>query len=211
MIAIGSRILCLLIGYAFGLFQTGYFYGKWKHFDVRQHGSGNTGATNTLRTMGVKAGLVVFIGDCAKTMFAMLVAWLLFRDRYPDGVRLLEMYAGFGSVLGHNYPFYLKFKGGKGISCTSAFILAFYPPMAPACLLLFIVVVAATKYVSVGSILVVITFFIELVAFGQLGYLGIAESLLPETYVVGAAFSLLAIWRHKDNIKRLIAGEENKL
>ena len=192
------------------MFQTGYIYGKLHHVDIRQHGSGNAGATNTLRTLGWKAGLVTFLGDLGKAMLAMLIGWLLFREKYPDGVKLLEMYAGFGAVLGHNFPVYLRFKGGKGIACTAGFILAFYPPMAPLCLLLFIVVVATTKYVSLGSILVMACYFAELVAFGQLGHLDVKPQLLPETYVVGALFSLMGIWRHRENIKRLLSGTENK-
>ena len=140
----------------------------------------------------------------------MLLAWLLFRDKYSDGVKLLEMYAGFGAVLGHNFPFYMKFKGGKGIACTAGFILAFYPPMAPLCLLLFIVIVAVTRYVSLGSILVMLCFLAQLIIFGQLGHLGVNPRLLMETYLVGALFSVMGIWRHRENIKRLIAGEENK-
>lgn len=205
-----SRGICLIIGYALGLFQTGYIYGKLHHIDIRQHGSGNAGTTNTLRTLGWKAGLITFIGDLGKAILSMLLAWLLFHEKYPDAVRLLEMYAGLGAVLGHNFPFYLKFKGGKGIACTSGFILTFYPPMAPLCLVLFIGAVAITRYVSLGSILVVICFFIQLVVFGQLGFYSIDAALLPEVYVVGAIFSLLAIWRHRENIKRLLSGTENK-
>lgn len=207
---LAARIICIAIGYLLGMFQTGYIYGKLHHVDIRQHGSGNAGATNTLRTLGWKAGLVTFLGDLGKAMLAMLIGWLLFREKYPDGVKLLEMYAGFGAVLGHNFPVYLRFKGGKGIACTAGFILAFYPPMAPLCLLLFIVVVATTKYVSLGSILVMACYFAELVAFGQLGHLDVKPQLLPETYVVGALFSLMGIWRHRENIKRLLAGTENK-
>lgn len=207
---LAARIICIAIGYLLGMFQTGYIYGKLHHIDIRQHGSGNAGATNTLRTLGWKAGLVTFLGDLGKAMLAMLIGWLLFREKYPDGVKLLEMYAGFGAVLGHNFPVYLRFKGGKGIACTAGFILAFYPPMAPLCLLLFIVVVATTKYVSLGSILVMACYFAELVAFGQLGHLDVKPQLLPETYVVGALFSLMGIWRHRENIKRLLAGTENK-
>lgn len=207
---LAARIICIAIGYLLGMFQTGYIYGKLHHVDIRQHGSGNAGATNTLRTLGWKAGLVTFLGDLGKAMLAMLIGWLLFREKYPDGVKLLEMYAGFGAVLGHNFPVYLRFKGGKGIACTAGFILAFYPPMAPLCLLLFIVVVATTKYVSLGSILVMACYFAELVAFGQLGHLDVKPQLLPETYVAGALFSLMGIWRHRENIKRLLSGTENK-
>ncbi len=207
---LASRGICIVIGYILGLFQTGYLYGKLHHIDIREHGSGNAGATNTLRTLGVKAGLFTFFGDLGKTILAMLAAWLLFHTKYPDGVRLLVMYAGLGSVLGHNFPFYLKFKGGKGVACTAGFILAFYPPMAPVCLLLFIVVVVATKYVSLGSILVAACFYAQLLVYGQLGHLWVRPDLLPEVYVLGAVFSLLILWRHRENIKRLLHGTENK-
>lgn len=206
-----SRGICLAIGYILGLFQTGYIYGKAHNIDIRQQGSGNAGTTNALRTLGWKAGLVTFIGDLGKAMLAMLAAWLLFHEKYSDGVKLLEMYAGFGAVLGHNFPFYMKFKGGKGIACTSGFILAFCPLMAPICLILFIGAVVITRYVSLGSILVVVSYFIQLVLFGQMGWLGVASDLLPEVYVVGGLFTLLALWRHRANIKRLLSGTENKL
>jgi len=205
-----ARVICIFIGYVLGMFQTGYLYGKLHHVDIRQHGSGNAGATNTLRTLGWKAGLITFAGDLGKAMLAMLIGWLLFRDKYADGVKLLEMYAGFGAVLGHNFPFYMKFKGGKGIACTAGFILAFYPPMAPLCLLLFIVIVAVTRYVSLGSILVMICFWVQLLFFGQLGHFNVDPKLIPEIYIVGALFSLMGIWRHRENIKRLITGKENK-
>lgn len=206
-----NRGICIVVGYILGLFQVGYLYGKLHHIDIRKHGSGNAGATNTLRTLGWKAGLITLLGDAGKTMLAMLLAYLVFHNSYPEEVRLLEMYAGLGTVLGHNFPFYLKFKGGKGISCTAGFILAFYPPMAPVCLILFICVVAITRYVSLGSILVVISYFIQLVVFGQSGCLGVGEKLLPELYIVGAIFTVLGIWRHKENIKRLVSGTENKI
>lgn len=208
--AILSRVICLAIGYVFGLFQTGYIYGKAHNIDIREHGSGNAGTTNTLRTLGWKAGAVTFIGDLAKAMLAILIAWLIFRNRYPDYVKILEMYAGLGAVLGHNYPCYLHFKGGKGIACTSGFILAVFLPTAPICLVLFILAVAITRYVSLGSILVVISFYIQLVIFGQLGVFPVKPEYLPEVYVVGAVFSLLALWRHRANIKRLLSGTENK-
>ena len=205
-----ARVSCIFIGYVLGMFQTGYIYGKLHHVDIRQHGSGNAGATNTLRTLGWKAGLITFAGDLGKAMLAMLIGWILFRDKYADGVKLLEMYAGFGAVLGHNFPFYMKFKGGKGIACTAGFILAFYPPMAPLCLLLFIVTVAVTRYVSLGSILVMICFWVQLVLYGQLGHLNVNSNLILEIYIVGALFSVMGIWRHRENIKRLLAGKENK-
>lgn len=205
-----SRIICIVIGYILGLFQTGYIYGKLHNVDIRQYGSGNAGTTNTLRTLGWKAGLITLLGDAGKAMLAMLIAWLVFRGKYPDGVRLLEMYAGFGAVLGHNFPFYMKFKGGKGIACTAGVILAFYPLMVPVCLVLFVGTVAITRYVSLGSILVAISFFIQLVIFGQLGHFWVNPQFLPEIYIMGAIFMVLAIWQHRANIKRLLSGTENK-
>ena len=205
-----SRIICLVIGYIFGLFQTGYIYGKAHNIDIREHGSGNAGTTNTLRTLGWKAGLITFLGDLCKAMLAILIAWLLFRERYPEYVKVLQMYAGLGAVLGHNYPFYLKFKGGKGIACTAGFILACFWQAAPVCLILFILSVVITRYVSLGSILVVISFFIQLVAFGQAGIIHLTAESRVEVYILGAVFTLLALWRHRENIKRLLKGQENK-
>lgn len=207
---IASRIICILTGYILGLVQTGYIYGKANHIDIREHGSGNVGTTNTLRTLGIKAGAITFLGDLCKAMLAILIAWLIFRNTYPESVKVLQMYAGLGAVLGHNYPFYLKFKGGKGIACTSGFILACYWQFVPVCLVLFIVAVAVTRYVSLGSILVVIAFFIQLVVYGQMGKIAGGMGSLQEVYVIGAIFTLLALWKHKENVKRLLKGTENK-
>ena len=205
-----SRLICIVIGYVLGLFQTGYIYGKAHHIDIREHGSGNAGTTNTLRTLGWKAGAITFIGDLCKAILAILIAWLIFRNRYPEGVLVLQMYAGIGAVLGHNYPCYLKFKGGKGIACTSGFILACFWQAAPVCLVLFVVAVGITGYVSLGSILVVISFLIQLIVFGQTGIISIPDTYRVEVYILGAAFTLLALWRHRANIKRLLTGTENK-
>ena len=111
-----ERILCLAIGYLFGLFQTAYIYGKMHGIDIRQHGSGNAGTTNTLRVLGTKAGLIVFAGDVLKCVLAVVVCSILFGKKYPEMVYLWKMYAAAGAILGHNFPFYLNFKGGKGIS-----------------------------------------------------------------------------------------------
>lgn len=150
------RLVCVAIGYVFGLFQTGYIYGELKGTDIRQHGSGNAGATNALRTLGWKAGLITLLGDCFKCVFAVLLVRALFAGRYPDenmGV-LLGMYAALGVILGHNFPFYLKFKGGKGIAATAGLYLSLDPVMTLAAVVLFGGAVGATRYVSLGSILV---------------------------------------------------------
>ena len=206
-----ARLIALGIGYVCGLFQTGYIYGRSKGIDIRTEGSGNAGTTNSLRVLGWKAGLITFLGDLLKAILSVVIVYLLFQGSYPEQVRVLELYAGFGTVLGHNFPCYLKFKGGKGIACTAGVILAVCPLAAPICLVLFIGSVAITRYVSLGSILVVIGYIVQAIIFGQMGYLGIESEYLPEFYIVSACFTLMALWRHRENIKRLLNGTENKL
>ena len=107
-----ERIICLVIGYLFGnIFQTGYWYGKFNHIDIREYGSGNAGTTNVMRTLGKKAGIITYLLDTFKAVFAALAVHFLF-GRNSDIEMLLFLYSGFGVVLGHNFPVYLKFKGG---------------------------------------------------------------------------------------------------
>lgn len=208
---IGAKILAIVIGYFLGIFQTGYIYGKKVGIDIRTKGSGNAGTTNTLRVLGWKAGLITFAGDLLKAMIAVWIIHFLFREKYPETIKVIEMYAGFGAVLGHNFPFYLKFKGGKGIACTAGMILAVCPIAAPICLVLFVGAIAITRYVSLGSILVVVSYLVQVIIFGQKGWLGLEAACLPEFYIVSACFTGMALWRHRANIKRLLKGTENKL
>ena len=122
-----ARMIAIFIGYLFGLITTGYFYSKHVNVDIRKLGSGNIGTTNTFRTLGKKAGIIVFLGDGFKGVFAVLLVWLIFHEKYPEGIKILEAYAGLGAVLGHNFPVHLKFKGGKGIATTAGMMLAFCP------------------------------------------------------------------------------------
>lgn len=205
-----ARVIAVAIGYVSGLFQTGYFYGKSQGIDIRQQGSGNAGTTNSLRVLGWKAGLITFAGDLFKAIFAVLLVRMIFGQTYPQAAKVLGLYAGFGAVLGHNFPFYLKFKGGKGIACTSGMILAVFPQSAPICLALFITSIALTRYVSLGSILVVISYLVQVIIFGQMGYLHIDAAYMTEFYVVSACFTAMGLWRHRENIRRLLKGTENK-
>ena len=109
------RLSCLAIGYACGLFQTSYIYGRMHGIDIRKHGSGNAGTTNMLRTLGTKAGLITFFGDVMKTIIAVIICLSIFyrKDVNPEMLQLIKMYASAGAILGHNFPFYLGFKGGK--------------------------------------------------------------------------------------------------
>ena len=196
-----------MIGYVFGLFQTAYLYGKLHGIDIRNYGSGNAGTTNTLRTLGTKAGLIVLLGDIMK---CILLTNLLFQNSHPDEIYLLKIYAAAGAILGHNFPFYLHFKGGKGIAATAGMILSFHPWLIPMGVILFFGTFFTTHYVSLGSLLVYAGFMIELVVLGQMGIFGMPQAALNEMYVVAAFLTVMAYYKHKDNIKRLLGGTERK-
>jgi len=204
-----ERLICVLIGYLCGLVQTGYIYGKMNHIDIRKHGSGNAGTTNALRTLGWKAGIITFIGDCFKCVIAVLIVRLIFKGNANH--ELLAFYAGMGAVLGHNYPFYLKFKGGKGIASTAGLILAINPVMFVIVAVVFIVILLTTQYVSLGSIVIMILFVVQVVIFGEHGGFHLTGMELYEFYGIAVFLALLAIWRHRANIKRLLTGTENKI
>ena len=194
-----ERILCLLTGYVFGLFQTGYLYGKMHHIDIRQYGSGNSGTTNALRVMGKKAGLLVFMGDFLKTVSACLLVRLVMKG--DPSVDLYVLYAGLGVVLGHNFPFYLHFKGGKGIASMAGILVSMDWRVTLVCASLFL-----------GAVILVVTaFFIQMVFFGLRGDYAVAEGDRMEFFAVAGVLMVMAIWRHRANIRRLLKGTENKL
>lgn len=205
-----ERIICLVIGYVFGLFQTAYIYGKMHGIDIRDYGSGNAGTTNTMRVLGTKAGLLVLLGDIVKCILAVVVTGMIFDNKYPDMLYLLKLYAAAGAILGHNFPFYLHFKGGKGIAATAGLILSFHPYLIPMGVILFFGVFFTTHYVSLGSLLVYAGFLIELVVLGQMGIFGMSQELLIEMYVIAGILTIMAYYKHKDNIKRLFSGTERK-
>ena len=206
-----ERIICLLIGYVFGLFQTAYFYGKAHGIDIRQHGSGNSGTTNALRVMGTKAGLIVLAGDCIKCILAVVLVRLIFGGSHPETIWLLCLYTGLGAVLGHNFPFYMGFKGGKGIAATAGLILSFHPYFIIMGVVLFFGTFFTTHFVSLGSLLVYAGFVIEMVICGQLGlFEGMTQPQLYEMYLIALFMAGMAYWRHRENIVRLIHGNERK-
>lgn len=205
-----ERIICLLTGYVFGLIQTGYIYGKIIHKDIRQYGSGNSGTTNALRVLGKKAGIIVFLGDFLKAVILCLLVKFLYGKTMPEMAPLLMLYGGLGVVLGHNYPFYLKFKGGKGIAATSGVIITMDWRITLVCLAAFVISVAITRIVSIGSLLVVTIFLGMWIGLGLAGLLPLSGPYLTESFVVVLVFTALAYWRHRANIKRLINGTENR-
>ncbi|MBH1942414.1 glycerol-3-phosphate 1-O-acyltransferase PlsY [Mobilitalea sibirica] len=194
-------ILSLGIGYLFGCFSTAYLLGKLYKVDIRNYGSGNAGTTNALRTLGAKAGVITLLGDMLKAIIAiLLVRYAIFSD--VDFVQLLTLYTGLGVVLGHNYPVWLGFKGGKGIAATAGVMVAFDPWIIPIGLPLFVITVALTRYVSVGSLVVAVLLpiWVLIRTEGNLHML-----------IVSLIFMILAFIKHRTNIKRLMNGTENKL
>lgn len=204
-----ERLISIGIGYLFGLLQSGYLYGKSRHMDIRQYGSGNAGSTNVLRVMGKKAGLIVFLGDFLKAVLAIYAVRFFYMGN--ESADLYALYGGLGVTLGHNFPFYLHFKGGKGIACMAGIMTAMDLRITLTCFLIFVSVVFFTRYVSLGSILVAIAFFTEMVIFGRMGSYRVLPETLPEFFIVAGILSGMAIWRHRSNIKRLLSGTENKI
>lgn len=205
-----ERIICLVIGYVFGLFQTAYIYGKLHGIDIRNYGSGNAGTTNTLRVLGMKAGVLVLAGDIIKCILAVIAANIIFGKSHPDMIYLLRLYAAAGAVLGHNFPFYLRFKGGKGIAATAGMVLSFHPYFIPMAVVIFFGIFFTTHYVSLGSLLLYAGIFIEMVVLGQKGVFGMTQPLLNELYIVTAVLTAMAYYKHSENIKRLVSGTERK-
>lgn len=204
------RILLLIIGYFIGNIETGYIFGKIHKMDIRNYGSGNAGATNTLRVLGAKAGLVVFLGDFCKSLIPCLVVRFIFRDNVSLSY-IYMLYIGLGVVLGHNFPFYLGFKGGKGVASTAGIIMALDIRIAVVCLIVFIITVAITRYVSLGSIFVMIILIGMSHFFVKFSY-GFGEGASPmEFRLLTSAVGLLSIFMHRANIKRLLGGTENKI
>ena len=205
-----ERLICIVIGYGFGLFQTAFIYGKLHGIDIRQHGSGNAGTTNTLRVLGTKAGLIVLAGDIIKCILAIVITGALFGASHPEEVYLLKLYAAAGAILGHNFPFYLNFKGGKGIAATAGLILSFHPAFLPMGIIIFSGIFFTTHYGSLGSLLVYAGLMIEMVIVGQMGMFAAPQRILNEMYVITALLTILAYYKNRENIARLLKGEERK-
>lgn len=207
------RLLCLVLGYFFGAFQTAYFYGKMHGIDIRTMGSGNAGTTNTLRVLGTKAGLIVLTGDVIKTMLAIAVArfFIVPGAADPNMEYLLILYTAAGAILGHNFPFYMQFKGGKGIASTFGLILSFHLWFIPMGVVMFLGAFLTTHYVSLGSLLIYAGFVIQMIIMGQTGNLGdMSQGMLNEMYLIAFLLMAMAYWKHRENIKRLLTGTERK-
>lgn len=208
---LSARLISILIGYICGMFLSGFFIGKSKDVDIRKQGSGNIGTTNTMRILGIRMGAVTLALDCLKCIAAIAIVWALFHDSQSDHIRLLMLYAAFGAVLGHDFPVFMKFKGGKGIATSFGMLIVLYPQFLPVCVLVFFLAFGFTRYVSLGSILAAVAVIVQVIVFGQMGLLSYPQKDLPEAQIITVIIGILALVLHHSNIKRLIAGNENKL
>lgn len=196
-------ILVLGVGYLFGCFQTGYFVGKINKIDIRDYGSGNAGTTNVLRTLGFPWALCTFLGDALKGLIWVLIVKHFVVPMVPGAdVKIMILFAGLGAVLGHNYPFQLGFKGGKGIATTAAIMLGFDWRIALVAMALFIVITALTRYVSLASLCLAASLPIQALIYYPGQWV---------IFVLILLYTLSAFYRHKANIKRLMSGTESKL
>ena len=212
---LAERIICVVIGYFFGMIQTAVFYGRLKGVDIRKVGSGNAGTTNTLRVLGPKAGGIVRLGDMLKCMVAIFITYLLFGRNNPELIILYMTYTAAGTVLGHDFPFTLKFKGGKGIACTAGYTI--YLGIQFNWLFILMGVVSfflpfnLFHIVSVCSLFYYTALLVMTVIYGQMGLFGmVPQGNLIEVYVLVALLTILAFYQHRGNIKKLIAGQERK-
>lgn len=207
-------IALLLIGYICGLFPTGMIIAKCKGVDIRHEGSGNSGATNSLRVMGKKAGLLVLLGDSMKAFLPCMAVRFLFGANgplaEPDMMLAYVGLIGIGAVLGHDFPFFMKFKGGKGISSTTGFSLALDWRITLIGFVFFVLIVSVTKYVSLASMFDTTMFCIVLITFSLIGMYGLCPLGLAVLHSVGLLQAVLSVWSHRSNVKRLLAGEENR-
>lgn len=193
-------LICLMLGYGIGCFSTGYVVGRANHIDIRNFGSGNAGTTNAIRTLGWKAGSLTFLGDALKAILAiLLVRYLIYSNEI---VEYLPLYAGLGVVIGHNFPFWLHFKGGKGIAATGGVMISFDWRLGLSALAVFLIVTITTRYVSLASLIISMVFPIWMLIM----YPGDIHMFL-----VSILFTLFAFIKHRTNIKRLMNGTENKI
>ncbi|MCR5452068.1 MAG: glycerol-3-phosphate 1-O-acyltransferase PlsY [Lachnospiraceae bacterium] len=204
------RVIALLIGYCLGMITFGYIFGLINHVDLRKEGSGNIGSTNTLRVLGNGYGFLTLFCDCMKVIVAGIIVFFLFREKTGDHIHLLLLYAGAGAVLGHNYPAIMKFQGGKGIACTVGILLMCFPECFIPAFIVFMGAAFITRYISVASLTGIVSVLVSAIIMGQMGWLHFNPADLPEAYIILAILTVMAYWKHRSNIVRLIHGEENR-
>lgn len=198
-------ILFGILAYLLGSIPTAVWVGKRKYnIDVREHGSKNAGATNTFRVLGKKAGILVLSIDILKGTTAVLASYFLTTLSWQDDHLIhLKIVSGICTVLGHIFPLYAGFKGGKGVATSLGVIIGIHPLAALICIVLFLVVFIASKYVSLGAIIASISFPLSL-------YL-IFNNQNKILTLFSIVLASVVIILHHANIKRLLTGTENKM
>lgn len=187
--------LVLLIGsYLLGSIPFGYLVSKGKNVNIREIGSGNIGATNVYRALGMKWAVLVGLLDLAKGAIPTLLA-IFFLDS-----EVLILAVGIAAIAGHNWPVFLGFKGGRGVATTGGVVLVLMPLITLIAVLIWVVLVKTTRYVSLGSVAVAVVYPV------------MAFFLEPRANFIFILFlAAVIIFQHRPNIKRLLAGEENKV
>ena len=196
-----------IVAYLLGSIPTAVWYGQgFFGIDIRQYGSGNAGATNTFRVLGKRAGTIVMLVDVLKGYTAAIMAPLLwhFGVITHNEIMTFEIVFGLVAVIGHLYPVFAEFRGGKGVASLLGMVLAIHPEMAVLCIAIFLLVVIASQYVSLGSILAALAFPVLLLlrVFGQ------QEN--PLLIVFGFVVFLMVVLTHQKNIGRLLRGQESR-
>jgi len=196
-------IIALIIAYLLGSFPTSVIAGKWFYgIDIREHGSGNAGATNTIRVLGWKVGLPVFIIDVLKGFIAVNLIKVLHIEPNTNQYALFQLSLGFAALLGHVFPIFAGFRGGKGVATLLGVVIALSPIPALLSFIVFIVILIIFKYVSVGSIIALLSYPIIICFF---------YSEYPLTLKIASVImTIVVVLTHRKNIRRLINGNESK-
>jgi len=200
------RVGALLIGYLLGGVQSAILVSRLKGIDIRNQGSGNAGTTNTIRVLGKKAGALVLIIDILKAVVAIGLSKLIFDGSHQYANILIALYSGIGAILGHSYPLFFNFKGGKGIATTAGTLIGIDLRLFLVGGAVFLICFGITKIVSISSLLMTASIpILIIIAYAGKGSIGI------EAMVLAFFITTFTFYRHKANIKRLIDGTEAKL
>ncbi|MBC8403187.1 MAG: glycerol-3-phosphate 1-O-acyltransferase PlsY [Candidatus Marinimicrobia bacterium] len=203
-------ILLLLVSYVIGSTPTSIIVGKIvRGIDIREHGSGNAGGTNVFRVLGWKPALVVVIIDIFKGWLpAAVLATTLFQGELAfNNIGVIQILCGFAAVLGHTYTIFAGFRGGKGVGTLAGMLLALFPIAFPLCLLVFVITLILTGYVSVSSMIAAVSLPVFLLALPP--FMGIEPAQLT-LVVFGLLVPFFVIFTHRSNLVRLRAGTENR-